>query len=612
MNQMRWPNSLKHFWRLVRLSWPYAGWMGLALALSVATVGSGVGLVATSAWLISAAALHPSIADLGVAIVGVRFFGIARGVFRYLERYVSHSVTFRLLTQLRVWFYEALAPLAPARLMTYKSGDLLGRAVADIETLQDFYLRVLSPPLVAGVVGVVMGFWLWAIAPALAVTFAALWGLAGVVLPLLVYTLGQTPARALLARRAELRGLVVDGMLGMAEVTAFGQEGHLADEVGRAGEALSQVQKRLAGLSGLQAGLGQFLANAALWLILVLAIGIVESGHMSGVMLAMLSLATLAGFEAVLPLPSAALALESSLAAMRRLLSVVEANPAVDSTGDQVMRPGLSGHAPHLEVSHLRFAYAPNEPWALEDVSFSLPPGKHLAIVGPSGAGKSTLVNLLLRFWDYTEGQITLDGADVRLYDPEGVRGLMAVISQSTYLFNATVRDNLLLAKPAATEAELTAALQQSHLYHRVMAWPAGQATWIGERGLRLSGGEGQRLALARAALRAAPLLILDEPTANLDPVTEREILGDLLARQPGRSVLLITHRLVGLDAMDEVLVMEKGRIVECGSEADLLRRRGRYYALWRLQHRAIDAAHLGDDAAHLDNDAAPLDDAAH
>jgi ATP-binding cassette subfamily C protein CydC len=222
-------------------------------------------------------------------------------------------------------------------------------------------------------------------------------------------------------------------------------------------------------------------------------------------------------------------------------------------------------------------------------------------------------VNLLLRFWDYTEGQIVLGEADVRQYDPEVVRGLMGVISQSTYLFNATVRDNLLLAKPEATEAELTTALQQAQLYQRVMAWPAGQATWIGERGLRLSGGEGQRLALARALLRAAPILILDEPTANLDPVTEREILADLLARQPGRSVLLITHRLVGLQAMDEVLVMEKGRVVECGSEADLLRRRGRYYALWKLQNRAIDAAHLENDAAYLESDAAHLEnDTAH
>ena len=579
--------SSRHLRRLLRLSLPYAGWMALALALSAVTISSGIGLVATSAWLISAAALRPSIADLQVAIVGVRFFGIARGVFRYLERYVSHSVTFRLLTQLRVWFYDALEPLAPARLLSYKSGDLLGRAVADIETLQDFYLRVLSPPLAAVVVGGAMGLWLWGFAPTLTLAFAALWLLAGAALPFLVYRLSRAPGRALLARRAEVRGLLVDGIQGMAEVAAFGYEHRLGAQVRRGIEALEGVQKRLALVTGMQAGLSQFLANGALWVILVLAIGMVEAGRLSGVNLAMLALGTLASFEAVSPLPGAAQSLESSQTAMDRLLEVVDVEPAVTApaSGDGAGRLSPQSRAPHLEVSHLSFAYTRGEPLALRDVSLSLPPGKHLAIVGPSGAGKSTLVNLLLRFWDYAEGQITLDGLDLRRLLPDDVRGLMAVISPSTYLFNATLRDNLLLAKPSATEAELVAALQQARLHRATAAWPEGLATWIGERGRRLSGGEAQRLSLARALLRGCPVLVLDEPTANLDPVTERDILSDMLARQPGRSVLLVTHRLVGLEAMDEVLVLEDGRVVERGAEADLRQRRGRYFELWKLQN---------------------------
>ncbi len=579
--------SSRQLRRLLRLSLPYAGWMALALSLSAVTIGSGIGLVATSAWLISAAALRPSIADLQVAIVGVRFFGISRGVFRYLERYVSHSVTFRLLTQLRVWFYEALEPLAPARLLSYKSGDLLGRAVADIETLQDFYLRVLSPPLTAVVVGVGMGLWLWGFAPALTLAFAALWLLAGVALPFLVYGLSRAPSRALLAHRAELRALLVDGIQGLAEVAAFGHERGLGSQVDRSVEELEGIQKRLALVTGMQAGLSQFLANGALWAILVLAIGGVEAGRFSAVNLAMLALGTLACFEAALLLPGAAQSLESSRAAMDRLLEVVEAEPAVAAPAGGHWPGQLSPQiqAPHLEVSHLSFAYARGEPLALHDVSLSLPPGKHLAIVGPSGAGKSTLVSLLLRFWDCAEGQITLDGTDLRRLSPDDVRGRMAVISQSTYLFNATLRDNLLLAKPSATEAELVAALQQARLHTAAAAWPEGLATWIGERGQRLSGGEAQRLSLARALLRDCPLLVLDEPTANLDPVTEREILSDMLARQPGRSVLLVTHRLVGLEAMDEVLVLENGRVVERGAEAELRQRRGRYFELWTLQN---------------------------
>lgn len=574
-----------HLRRLLRQSLPYAGWMGLALLLSAATIGSGVGLVAVSAWLISTAALRPSIADLNVAIVAVRFFGISRGFFRYLERYVSHSVTFRLLTQLRVWFYNALEPLAPARLLTFKSGDLLGRAVADIETLQDFFLRVLSPPLTALVVGIGMGWWLWSFSPLLAAAFGSLWLVTGVILPLLIYFLGREPGQALVMRRAELRALLVDGLQGMAEVVAYGQELRLRAEVSRAGQALAVAQKKLAGVTGLQASLGQFLANITLWVILVLAIGLVEVGRLSGVELAMLALGTLAAFEAVLTLPAAAQALATSLAAMRRLLGVVEAEPAAMATGD-LPAPGSTAEAPCLEVSHLRFAYELGAPWALDDVSFSLPPGKHLAIVGPSGAGKSTLVSLLLRFWDYSDGDISLGGADIRRYAADDVRRLLAVISPSTYLFNASLRDNLLLAKPSASQMELVDALRQARLYHQVAAWPEREATRIGERGLRLSGGEAQRLALARAFLRAAPILILDEPTANVDPETERQILDDMLARQRGRSVLLVTHRLVGLEAVDEVLVMENGRVVERGAEADLLRKRGRYYELWRLQNR--------------------------
>jgi len=349
------------------------------------------------------------------------------------------------------------------------------------------------------------------------------------------------------------------------------------------------VQKRLACITGLQASLGQFLANAALWIVLVLAIGLVEAGRLSGVELAMLALATLAAFEAVLPMPAAAQALETSLTAMRRLLGVVEAEPAVKAAYDLPAPLGSPAPAPGLEVSHLRFAYAQGDPWALDDINFSLPPGKHLAVVGPSGAGKSTLVSLLLRFWDYTDGRILLEGTDIRRYAPDEVRRLMGVISPSTYLFNASLRDNLLLARPGASDTELAAALRQARLYQQVAAWPEREATWIGERGLRLSGGEAQRLSLARTFLRGAPILVLDEPTANLDPRTEREILDDMLARRPGRSVLLVTHRLVRLDAVDEVLVMENGRVVERGTEAELLRRQGRYYELWRLQNRVLE-----------------------
>jgi ATP-binding cassette, subfamily C, bacterial CydC len=584
------PNPLRSpLARLLHLMTPFAGWMAVAALLGAATVGSGVGLMAASAWLISAAALHPSIADLEVAIVGVRFFGIARSGFRYLERYVSHSVTFRLLAQLRVWFYKALEPLAPARLMHYRGGDLLSRAVADIETLQDFYLRVVAPPAVAIVVGLVVGTWLWMYAPVLAVVAVAIWLFTGFLLPVGVRWLSRGPGMALPVWKAQMQAVLVDGIQGLADVAAFGQEEQLTAQMRCASQGLLAVQRRMSVIAGLQSAMGLFFANVGMWAVLVAGIGLVNQGRLPGVYLAVLALATLASFEAILPLPAAAQALENSLAAMRRLLDIVDMPHlvAADERRNLVLDNGTT---PVLAVSDLQFTYTLGDQPSLNGISFTLPAGKRLAIVGPSGAGKSTLISLLLRFWDYTDGQIWLADRELRQYAPDDARRAMAVISQSTYLFNATLRENVLMANPSASEAELAAAYQQAHLVDFIRSLPQGDGTEIGERGLGLSAGERQRLALARVLLRDAPILILDEPTANLDAVVERQVLEDILAALAGRSLLLVTHRLTGLDAMDEIVVLRRGRIVERGTEADLLQARGIYWQMWELQHRRLES----------------------
>ncbi len=575
--------------RLVQLMLPFRGEMALAWLLGVATVGSGIGLAATSAWLISTAALGPSIADLGVAIVGVRFFGIARGSLRYLERYVTHSVTFRILARLRVWFYQALEPWAPAGLLAHKGGDLLSRAVADIDTLQDFYLRVGMPIAVASVVSLGLAVWLWHYGSVLAVIFLLFAGLTGLGIPISVRSYSREAASRQAAQRAALRAVLVDSLQGAAEIVAYGQEAYWAAQLRSVGESLGTTQKRLAEAASLQTGLGQFLSQTAMLLVLIGAAAGVNAGKISGTDLAMVALATLAGFEALLPVPAAIQALEGCLTAMRRLLEFEE--PPLPSAGQD--QPVLPEAVPanssefFLEVRDLRFAYAANLAPALDGIRFALRPGQRVAIVGPSGAGKSTLVNLLLRFWEYDEGQIWLGGAELRTWQPEAVRRQMAVVSPGTYLFNATLRENLLLANPEASEADLARVLGQAQLAEFVRALPQGVNTWIGERGLSLSGGERQRLAFARTLLQEAPLLIWDEPTANLDPLTERRVLQDMLAALQRRSLLLITHRLVGLDAMDEILVLDQGRVVERGGEADLLGQRGLYWRLWKLQNRA-------------------------
>ncbi len=576
---------MKHpFVRLLALLAPFKGRIALAICLGVATVVSGIGLLSTSAYLLSRAALHPSIAALEVAIVGVRFFGIARGVFRYLERYVSHGVTFRLLARLRVWLFETLEPLAPARLLRYRSGDLFARIVADVETLEHFFVRVVAPPVVAVATALLTWGFLRGFDSQLANAVLMCLLVAGAGLPFLAYVLGRVPARRLVTVRAELATQIVDSIHGMADLVAFGQEQRQQRAVRTLNQQLRLTQRRMAWISGLHSALSNLLVTLATLAVLLIAIPLISAGRLDGVFLAVLVLATMASFEAVLPLPAALQHLESSLAAAVRLFDIVDAVPEVVDPTTPAPVPGDYT----LEAEQVCFRYQPHEPNAIDGVSFRLPQGNTLAIVGPSGSGKSTLTQLFLRFWDPQTGRILLGGRDVRDYAQDDLRRVFSVVSQRTHLFNTTVRANLLVARPGATEAELIAAARQAQLHDVIERLPQGYDTWIGEQGVRLSGGERQRLALARAILKDAPILILDEPTANLDPVTERHVLRAIAAARRGRTTLLITHRLVEMDTVDEILVVQRGIVVERGRHAELLRRDGFYRHMWDLQRQVI------------------------
>ena len=314
------------------------GWVALSVLLGVLTVGSNVGLMGTSAFLISSAALHPGIGALQVAIVGVRFFGITRGVFRYAERLTSHNVTFRLLARLRIWFYRALEPLAPARLLHYRSGDLLGRIVSDVETLENFYVRVVSPPLVALLVAAGMAVYLGLYSSALGWTYLAFMLLLGLGLPLLASGLSRRLGAQLIARRASLQARLVDGIRGLADLLVFGRASDYSQHILEDGKACGDTQRRLAGLTGISSASTVLLVNLGMLAILGLAIPLVHSGQIPGVMLAVLTLSALAGFEAVMPLPLAAQTLSSVRQAASRLFEIVDARPAVS---DQPV-PGTS------------------------------------------------------------------------------------------------------------------------------------------------------------------------------------------------------------------------------------------------------------------------------
>ncbi|MBE2200240.1 MAG: thiol reductant ABC exporter subunit CydC, partial [Anaerolinea sp.] len=559
------------------------GWVALAVLLGALTIGSSIGLMGASAYLISAAALQPSIADLGVTIVGVRFFGLSRGILRYLERLVTHNLTFRLLARLRVWFYEAIEPLAPARLQHAHSGDLLSRIVGDIETLQEFYARVVGPVLVAAVITLSMTLIMSQYAPRLALALLLLLLLGGVALPVFVHFSGRRLGSMLIATRTQLQVQLVDGIQGMADLQAYGQTERMAQRAAGSTAELARIQRRFAWIHGLHAALGEFLAQFGVWTAVALAIPLVTSGQLNGVYLAGLALMTIAAFEAVQPLPLAAQQLTTTLAASRRLFAIADPSTSSGATSSgQVPHSSLvTRHSslpnpqspivnpPHLTIRNLTFTYptdgqppltAHRSPItahpALQNFSLDLPPGKKIALVGPSGAGKSTLVNLLLRFWEYEEGRMELNGRDIRTLHPDQVRQQFSVITQDTYLFNSSIWDNLKLARPTASREEIEAAAQAAAIHDFITQLPQGYDTEVGEQGMQLSGGQRQRIAIARAILHNAPILILDEPTANLDGETERQILNTIFHLTPARSLLLITHRPAGLANMDEIVTL--------------------------------------------------------
>jgi ATP-binding cassette subfamily C protein CydC len=454
-----------------------------------------------------------------------------------------------------------------------------------VEALENFYVRVLSPSLTAVWVGLVVAFFFASFYLTIAMVLIVLFIILGLILPLLAQMTSRVPGRELISQRADLQTQLVDSIQGLADILAFGRGKDRARRISDTGRLYGFTQKRMARLSGVFSALGTLLTNLGLWLVLVLVIPHVTAGSIPSVMLGTFALMTFAAFEAVNPLPLAAQMWNASREAARRLFDVVDAEPAVK---DDIRHSKLEDRISSVGFSNVSFAYPAQSAPALQDVTFTVPEGKAVAVVGPSGAGKSTIANLLLRFWDYQTGEVRMGEKPLKALDPDEVRKRIALISQNSYFFNTSIRENLRLARRSAGMEEIESAARAAHIHDFVMKLPQGYDTVIGEQGVRLSGGERQRLAIARALVKDAPILILDEPTANLDALTEKQVLDTLFETMKGRTRLLITHRLIGLENMDEVLVMEAGRIVERGSHEQLLSQAGLYRRLRDLQNQIL------------------------
>jgi ATP-binding cassette, subfamily C, bacterial CydC len=531
--------------RLLRLAPAPRGRLALSVALAAATVLCGVGLMATAGYLISRAAERPAVLSLTVAIVGVRFFGLARPLARYFERLVSHDLALRVLGRARVQVYERMEPLAPGELEGYRHGDLLARLVADVDALQNLHLRGAVPRLAALAAGAISVAVTAAILPAAAVVLAAGLLVAGVAVPATSTRLG----RALEGREAQARGDLaadlVETLRGAPELAVYGRIDERLSIIRERDRMLARIARRAALADGSGDALRLLVTGATVAAVLAVAVDAHAGGHLDRVLVAALALLALASFEAVQPLPQAARDLRESVAAGGRLLELSDRSPAIADPPDPEAIPA----APFaLALERVR---ARN---ALDGLSLRLEPGSATALVGPSGAGKTTVVDLLVRFLDPESGRVTLDGRDLRAFRQEDVRRAIAVAGQDTHLFSTSIRENVALGRPDATDAEIENALERARILDWVRALPDGWHTLVGEEGRELSGGQRQRLVVARALLANAPVLVLDEPTAHLDPATAERLIADVLDAAAGRTVLLVTHRTEGLERMDQIV----------------------------------------------------------
>ncbi|CAI9397482.1 TPA: cysteine/glutathione ABC transporter ATP-binding protein/permease CydC [Citrobacter amalonaticus] len=552
-------------------------WMlTLGIVLAIITLLASIGLLTLSGWFLSASAVagFAGIYSFNYMLpaAGVRGAAITRTAGRYFERLVSHDATFRVLQHLRIHTFSKLLPLSPAGLARYRQGELLNRIVADVDTLDHLYLRVISPLVGAFVVIMVVTIGLSVLDVTLACTLGGVMLLTLFIMPPVFYRAGKTTGQNLTHLRGQYRQQLTAWLQGQAELTIFGASDRYRAQMEATELQWHEAQRRQSELTALSQALMLLIGAVAILLMLWMAAGGVGGNTQPGALIALFVFCALAAFEALAPVTGAFQHLGQVIASAMRITELTEQKPEVIFPTDVSDVPAKVT----LTLRDVAFSYPGQAQKALDSLSLQVNPGEHIAILGRTGCGKSTLLQLLTRAWDPQQGEILLNDRPIAALNEATLRKTISVVPQRVHLFSATLRDNLRLAAPDASDEQLTDTLRRVGL--EKLLDDTGLNSWLGEGGRQLSGGELRRLAIARALLHDAPLMLLDEPTEGLDATTESQMLELLADVMRGKTLLMVTHRLRGLARFDQIIVMDNGQIIEQGNHADLLAQQGRYY----------------------------------